>query len=101
MKQKKKLISVIVNCHNGEKYLERCILSILKQTYNNLEIIFWDNNSKDNTSNILKKINDKRIRYFRSNKYLKLYEARNSALKKTKGDFIAFLDIDDTWEKIN
>ena len=37
------LVSIIVNCFNGERYLKNCILSIKKQTYKNLEIIFWDN----------------------------------------------------------
>ena len=37
------LVSVIVNCHNGQKYLAECIRSILNQTYTNFEIIFWDN----------------------------------------------------------
>ena len=44
----KHLISVIVNCHNGEKYLEKCITSILNQKYKNFEIIFFDNFSSDN-----------------------------------------------------
>ena len=40
-------ISIIVNCHNGEKYLKKCILSILNQKYKNFEIIFFDNFSSD------------------------------------------------------
>ena len=43
------LISVIVNCHNGQKYLDSCIKSILKQSYKNFEIIFFDNFSSDNS----------------------------------------------------
>jgi glycosyltransferase involved in cell wall biosynthesis len=97
--KKNTLISVIVNCHNGERFINKCILSILDQSYKNLEIIFWDNNSTDNTFKIIKEFKDKRIKYFKSKKYIKLYEARNLALKKTKGEYIAFLDIDDTWEK--
>ena len=97
--KKNTLISVIVNCHNGERFINRCILSIFDQSYKNLEIIFWDNNSTDNTFKIIKEFKDKRIKYFKSKKYTKLYEARNLALKKTKGEYIAFLDIDDTWEK--
>lgn len=93
------LVSVIVNCYNGEKFVERCIQSILKQKYKNFEIIFWDNLSTDKTSILLKKIKDKRIRYFKSSKHKKLYEARNLAIRKAKGKFISFLDIDDTWEK--
>ena len=99
MQIKKKLVSIIVNCYNGEKYVSRCLKSIFSQTHKNFEIIFWDNLSTDKSQNELKKFKDKRIRYFKSKKFLKLYEARNFAINKAKGDYIAFLDIDDTWEK--
>ena len=49
----KPLASVIINCYNGEKYLKKCVQSILDQTYNNFEIIFWDNNSIDQSKNII------------------------------------------------
>ena len=45
--KKKPLISIIINCHNGEKYLRKSISSVLNQTYKNWEIIFFDNNSND------------------------------------------------------
>ena len=99
MQTKYNLISVIVNCHNGEKFINRCIESILIQTYDNFEIIFLDNMSTDGTEEILKKISDKRIKYFKTEKFLKLYEARNLAISKAKGKYISFLDIDDSWEK--
>ena len=95
----KHLVSVIVNCYNGETFVKRCINSILSQTYSNLEIIFWDNLSTDATFDVLKKFDDKRIRYFKAKKHRKLYASRNLAIKKAKGYFISFLDIDDTWEK--
>ena len=91
------LISVIVNCYNGEKFLKDCIESILKQTYNNWEIIFWDNMSQDNSKKILESFKDERIRYFKTEKFTKLYEARNLAIKKARGDYITFLDVDDWW----
>ena len=59
---KKKLVSVIVNCYNGEKYLSRCIRSILSQSYKNLEVIFWNNLSSDKSEKIVKKFSDKRIK---------------------------------------
>ena len=58
------LVSIIINCYNGEKYLSEAIKSILFQTYKNFEIIFWDNKSKDNSESIYKNFNDKRLRYF-------------------------------------
>ena len=94
-----KKISVIVNCHNGEEYLENCLNSILNQTFKDFEIIFFDNASIDNTRNILKKFNDDRIKYFLSKKKLTLYNARNQAIQKSSGELIAFLDVDDWWDK--
>ena len=91
------LISVIINCHNGEKYLDVCIKSVLNQTYKNWEIVFFDNNSTDKSSKIVKKYNDHRIKYFRSKKTHKLYKARNLAINKSNAEFITFLDTDDWW----
>ena len=95
----KNLVSIIMNCHNGEKFINRSIQSILKQKYQNFEIIFYDNFSNDNTRKIIKQYKDKRINYYKSNKYLKLYDARNKAIKKSKGEYITFLDVDDEWHK--
>jgi glycosyltransferase involved in cell wall biosynthesis len=96
---KKKLISIIVNCYNGEKYLYQTLQSILNQKYKNFEVIFVDNCSTDFSSKIYKKIRDKRFRYFKTKKKIKLYDSRNFALKKCKGSFVAFLDTDDWWDK--
>jgi glycosyltransferase involved in cell wall biosynthesis len=63
-----KKVSVIVNCHNGEKYLRKCISSILNQKYRNLELIFFDNYSSDNSKKIITNIRDNRIKYFFNNK---------------------------------
>ena len=93
------LVSVILNCHNGEKFLDKSVQSILKQTYKNWELIFIDNYSTDNTSSIINKIKDKRIKYFRTRKLYKLYKARNIAVSKAKGDLISFIDADDWWFK--
>ena len=94
-----KLISIIVNCHNGEKYLKECIKSVLDQTFTNWELIFYDNFSIDNSLSIINSYNDKRLKIYSSKKFLNLYEARNEAVKKTTGDYICFLDTDDYWEK--
>ena len=86
-----------MNCHNGEKYLSEAINSILKQTYKNWELIFWDNCSTDNSSSILKNYKDTRIKYFKSNSFTNLGEARHCAFEKCLGEYIAFLDTDDIW----
>ena len=97
--KKEPKVSVIINCLDGEKFVTKCISSVLNQNYNNLEIIFWDNKSNDQTANIIKKIPTKKIKYFQSKKTLPLYKAKNLAIKKAKGEYLAFLDIDDYWEK--
>ena len=60
------LVSVIVNCHNGQKYLSECIDSIINQTYENWELIFWDNVSSDKSKEVLENYSDSRIKYFLS-----------------------------------
>ena len=89
------LVSIVINCYNGEKYLRKSIESILDQSYKNLELIFWDNHSTDQTRNIIKSYDDSRIKYFFSQNHTTLYQARNLALKECKGDFVSFLDVDD------
>ena len=91
------LVSVIINCYNGEKYLKKSIESVFSQKYKNWELIFWDNQSTDNSKEIFNSFNDNRLKYFKSKKYLKLYEARNEAIKVCSGEFISFLDSDDWW----
>ena len=98
-KKKSPLVSIIMNCHNGSEYLKFSIISIINQTYNNWELIFWDNKSTDKSKNILKKFKDKRIKYFFSKKFCSLYDARNLAIQKAKGSYICFLDTDDYWKK--
>ncbi len=91
------LVSVIMNCYNGEKYLREAIDSVLAQTYTNWEIIFWDNQSTDSSAEIIKSYNDLRIKYYYAPKHAVLYAARNYALEKAKGEYISFLDCDDIW----
>ena len=93
----KTLVSIIMNCYNGDKYLNEALQSIINQTYKNWELIFWDNLSSDNSKKIFKRYNDKRFKYFLAEKHTVLYEARNLAIKEAKGEFIAFLDTDDIW----
>ena len=93
------LVSIVMNCHNGEKYLEDALKSIFNQTYQNWELIFWDNLSTDKSSVILKRYKDQRIKYFLAEKFEKLYKARNLALEKTFGEYICFLDTDDLWNE--
>tara|TARA_X000001036_G_C20464244_1_gene718779 strand:- start:3 stop:800 length:798 start_codon:yes stop_codon:yes gene_type:complete len=100
IKQKDYLVSIIMNCHNGEKYLEQSLKSVINQSYKKWELIFYNNLSTDNSKKIVRHYNnDKRIKYFESKKFLNLYDARNQAVKKSKGDYVCFLDTDDFWKK--
>lgn len=90
------LVSVVINCFNGEAYLKEAIDSVYAQTYSNWEIIFWDNCSTDKSADIAKSYGNK-VRYFRAEFTTPLGEARNLALKQAQGEFIALLDSDDIW----
>ncbi|MDB4229128.1 glycosyltransferase [Paracoccaceae bacterium] len=96
--ENKPLISIIVNCYNGEKYLREAIDSVLSQSYKNWELIFWDNQSNDNSAEIFREYIDHRLHYCYAPNHTRLYEARNYAYEQSKGEFIAFLDVDDWWE---
>ena len=93
------LVSVIMNCYNGETYLNESIKSVLDQNYKNWELIFWDNKSSDKSAQIFKSYNDIRLKYYHAPKHTLSYEARNQAIEKASGSFIAFIDTDDFWEK--
>ena len=97
--KKSPLVSVIMNCHNGEKYLKKSLKSLISQSYKNWELIFYDNNSKDKSLSVLNQIKDNRVKIFTTKKLKNLYHARNLAIKKAKGKYISFLDVDDLWEK--
>ena len=90
------LISIIVPVYNVEKYLERCVNSIINQTYKNIEIILVNDGSTDNSGNICDKFGkkDSRIKIIhKSNGGLS--DARNAGLKIAKGEYIGFVDSDD------
>lgn len=95
---KNPLVSVVINCHNCGKFLQEAIDSVYGQTYQNWEIVLWDNASTDEGCRV-KEAYDGRIKYFYSNECEKLYSARNKALAECNGKLIAFLDSDDIWEE--
>lgn len=90
------LISIIVPVYNVENYLKKCIESILKQTYKNLEIICVNDGSTDNSQKILEEYAQKDDRIKVENKKNGgLSSARNFGLSKAKGSYICFIDSDD------
>ncbi len=91
------LVSIIMNCYNSDRFLREAIDSVYAQTYKNWEIVFWDNASDDKSGEIAQSY-DEKIKYFRAETTAPLGEARNLALQKAEGKYIAFLDCDDLYE---
>lgn len=90
-------VSIIVPVYNTEKYLENCLISLIKQTYKNIEIICVDDCSTDNSWNILEEYSKKdcRIEIFKLAKNSKQGAARNKGLDVARGKYVTFVDSDD------
>lgn len=95
------LISIIVPVYNTENYLEKCLYSLVNQTYKNIEIIIIDDGSPDNSMNIIQKfvLADNRVKVI-SQKNQGLSGARNTGMNNANGDYIMFIDSDD-WIEID
>ena len=92
------LVTVIVNVYNGEKYIKKCLDSVVNQTYKNLEILVINDGSTDNTLQICKSYADSRIKIITtSNQGLSL--SRNVGLDNAHGKYLYFVDADDMIEK--
>ena len=93
-------VSVIIPVYNSEKYILRCIKSILNQTFKNFELICIDDGSKDNSYRIIKELKkiDKRIKLIKQENSGPS-KARNNGIKIANGKYIAFIDSDDYIEK--
>ena len=96
---KKSLVSVIVPVYNGSKYIAGCITQVLRQTYKNIELIIINDGSVDNTMEIVNNFasNENRL-IILSQENKGVSSARNTGLKRAKGDFITFVDVDDLIE---
>lgn len=102
---KKPLVSILIACYNKEKYVQRCIKSCLDQSYKNLEIIFVDDSSTDNSYNLAK--NFKKVKVFKkkrknfNSKFGTFYllDTYLYGYKKSKGKILSFLDADDFFNK--
>ena len=92
------LVSIITTVLNGEKYIEETILSVVNQSYNNIEYIIVDGGSNDKTIEIIKKYED-RIDYWNSEKDSGIYFGFNRGLKLFTGDLVGFVNSDDTLNK--
>ena len=91
-----KLVSVIIPAYNAEKFIERCLSSVKRQTYKNIEFIVVDDGSTDGTKNLCEKFisEDSRFKYY----YKKnggVSSSRNFGIERSLGEYIAFIDSDD------
>ncbi len=93
----KNLFSVIIPTYNMLKFLKKSINSVLKQSYKNYEIIIIDNFSSDSTEDYVRNLRNKKIRYYKIKNNGVIGKSRNLGIKKSKGNWIAFLDADDEW----
>lgn len=91
-------ISIIVPIYNAEKFIEKCVDSLLNQTKKELEFILINDGSTDKTHDILSKYKDKRIKYFK-NQNQGIGKARNFGIEKSTGEYLLFIDSDDYLEE--
>ena len=93
------LVSIITVVYNGEKYIEQTILSVINQTYKNIEYIIVDGNSKDSTLEIIKRY-DSQISYWLSEPDSGIYNAMNKGINLANGAIIGIINSDD-WYELN
>lgn len=96
----KGLVSIITPMYNSQATIEKTILSVINQSYENWEMIIVDDKSVDAGPEIVARYatSDKRIIYYKASNNSGVSEARNKAIEMSTGQYIAFLDSDDTWE---
>lgn len=92
-----KKVSVIIPVYNSSKHIKECLESVINQTYKNIEIIVVDDASSDNSTEIIKNLNDPRINIIQLKQNLGVARARNKGIEIATGDYICFLDSDDYW----
>lgn len=90
-------VSVIILTHNRAEILPSAITSVLSQTFQDFEIIIVDDCSKDNTQEVVRGFNDKRIKYIRNEVNKGEAGSRNVGIMNSNAEYIAFLDDDDEW----
>ena len=90
-------VSVIIPAYNCERFIGETIKSVLSQTYQDFEVLVIDDGSEDKTQEIVKGINDPKIVYIHHEENSGVSVARNNAITKSRGEYIALLDHDDLW----
>lgn len=90
-------VSVIIPTFNNAQYISAAIHSVLRQTYSPQEVVVVDNNSTDNTTQVVLSIGDPRVKYLRCDSPGIISAVRNYGVANSAGEFLAFLDSDDEW----
>lgn len=90
-------ISIVIPTYNRASLLKKSVDSLLKQTYDNFEVIVVDDASSDNTESVMKKIKDERVKYIKLKKNSGACVARNTGIKASTGKYITFNDSDDEY----
>lgn len=96
---KKPRLSIILPTYNGSRFIEQAIKSVLKQSYEDFELLTIDDGSTDNVAEVISQFSerDPRIIYLRNEKNLGIQKSLNKGLREAKGEYIARIDDDDEW----
>jgi glycosyltransferase involved in cell wall biosynthesis len=92
-----RLVSVVIPCYNGSACVPDAIRSVLAQTYPRLEVIVVDDGSSDGSPDVVRSIDDSRVRLVEHDANRGIAAARNTGVDQARGEYVAFLDQDDTW----
>ncbi|GAA0469138.1 hypothetical protein GCM10008935_26210 [Alkalibacillus silvisoli] len=92
-------ICVIIPTYNRSNIIERTIQSVLNQSYPNIEIVVVDDNSTDNTREVIENISSRRLKYYKNSENSNAAASRNKGVEISESKYVAFLDSDDVWER--
>ena len=90
-------VSIIMPTYNRANYIGETIESVRNQTYDNWELIIVDDGSEDNTGEIISRVKDERIRFYKAGRIAINGKIKNIGIEKANGELIAFIDSDDLW----
>lgn len=92
-------LSIIISAYNHQKFIAKCLNSILEQTFRDFEVLIFDDVSSDGTWEIIKSYQDKRIKAFRAEYNRGMVLNINEAIGLSEGEYIAHINSDDYWEE--
>ena len=91
------MVSIVIPCYNAEKTIRRCLDSLFAGTRQDFEVILCEDGSADRTLEVCRSITDPRVRVIAAEKNSGVSHARNTGLDAARGEYIAFIDADDTF----